>query len=90
LDVPDTTVGRDVLALAERGDIGGASFAFTLADDGDEWSGDHRTLRNVVLHEISVVQSWPAYPDTHVDARARSGGQWRVSLGRRWLAAIGG
>jgi phage head maturation protease len=42
------------------------------------------------LHEISVVQSWPAYPDTHVDARARSGGQWRVSLGRRWLAAIGG
>src|SRR5690606_31412235 len=26
LDVPDTSAGRDVLALAERGDLGGMSF----------------------------------------------------------------
>jgi uncharacterized protein len=31
LDVPNTSFGRDVLELAERGDIGGASFAFTVA-----------------------------------------------------------
>ena len=28
LDLPDTTAGRDVLALAERGDLGGMSFGF--------------------------------------------------------------
>ncbi|HEX7075104.1 MAG TPA: HK97 family phage prohead protease [Hyphomicrobiaceae bacterium] len=30
LDVPNTTAGRDVLELAERGDIGGMSFGFTV------------------------------------------------------------
>lgn len=33
LDVPDTQAGRDVLALAERGDLGGMSFGFTVAKD---------------------------------------------------------
>jgi HK97 family phage prohead protease len=30
LTVPDTTAGRDVLALAERGDLGGMSFGFIV------------------------------------------------------------
>lgn len=72
LDVPDTNAGRDILALAERGDIGGASFGFTLGKDGERWQGDRRELRNIVLHEISVVQSWPAYSATEVHARHRS------------------
>src|SRR5262245_59500192 len=38
LDVPDTTAGRDVLALAERGDLGGMSFAFIPIDE--RWDGD--------------------------------------------------
>ena len=71
LDLPDTQAGRDVLALAERGDLGGMSFGFDVPAGGDEWRGDMRTLRRVNLHEISVVQSWPAYPETIVAARAR-------------------
>lgn len=83
IDVPDTSAGRDVLALAARGDLGGMSFGFTVEDGGDEWRGDKRTLRNVTLHEVSVVQSWPAYDGTMVQARARqtrSAAQRRIAL----------
>src|SRR5690554_4633159 len=45
LDVPDTTTGRDLLALAERGDLGGASFAFTVPPGGEHWTDDRRELR---------------------------------------------
>ncbi len=71
LDLPDTTAGRDVLALAERGDIGGASFAFTVRKGGEAWQGDRRELRAVDLREVSIVLSWPAYPQTTVAARSR-------------------
>lgn len=70
LAVPDTATGRDLLALAERGDLGGCSFGFTVETGGDHWSGDTRELRNVRLHEVSIVQSWPAYGQTSVEARS--------------------
>ena len=69
LDVPDTSAGRDVLTLAERGDLGGMSFGFTAFDEHRE--GDRRELRGIELHEISVVQAWPAYDGTVVQARSR-------------------
>ena len=68
LDVPDTGAGRDVLALAERGDLGGMSFGFTAVDEHRD--GDRRELRAVELHEISVVLAWPAYEGTVIQARA--------------------
>lgn len=71
LDLPETQAGRDVLALAERGDLGGMSFGFTVPKGGDTWQGEHRTLRTVGLKEISVVQAWPAYPDTEIALRAK-------------------
>lgn len=71
LDVPDTSAGRDVLALAERNDIGGASFAFTVRKGGEAWQGDRRELRAVDLREVSIVLSWPAYSQTTVTARSR-------------------
>jgi len=71
LDIPDTSAGRDILALAQRGDLGGCSFGFTVPEGGDHWSGDRRELRNVVLHEISIVSAHPAYPQTSVQARSR-------------------
>jgi len=83
LDVPDTTLGHDTLALAERGDLGGMSFGFTAEDE--HWSGDRRELRAVTLHEISFVQSWPAYSNTIIEARGRAAPAPRLALARRYL-----
>jgi len=80
IDVPDTNLGRDLLAMATRGDLGGASFGFTVQPDGEEWRGDQRTVKAVTLHEISVVQSFPAYAGTSVSARSR---QPRSAAARR-------
>lgn len=80
IDLPETNLGRDILALASRGDIGGASFAFTVPDGGESWSGDKRELRSLSVHEVSVVQSFPAYSGTSVQARSR---QQRTDADRR-------
>lgn len=73
LDLPETQAGRDALALAERGDLGGMSFGFTVPKGGERWAGERRTLLSVGLKEISVVSAWPAYPDTSLALRARAG-----------------
>jgi HK97 family phage prohead protease len=61
----DTTVGRDARELISKGIVDSMSFGFTVARDGDEWSSDGtvRTLKKVVLREVSIV-SWPAYTAT--------------------------
>jgi HK97 family phage prohead protease len=89
LDVPDTSHGRDVLALAERGDLGGMSFGFEVAQGGEAWSGNKRELRSVVLHEISIVSAWPAYEGTVVAARARPRGEpVRLRLAKAFLETV--
>lgn len=85
LDLPDTQAGRDVLALAERGDLGGMSFGFTIPEGGEEWNSDLRKLMVVTLHEISVVSAWPAYEGTEVHARSRTP---RLNRLRRFLETI--
>lgn len=91
LDLPETQAGRDVLALAERGDIGGMSFGFTVPAGGDRWSGKTRELRAVTLHEISVVLAWPAYDGTVVHARSAGiGPHTRRALAGLYLATLGG
>lgn len=72
LSVPDTTAGRDVLALAERGDLGGMSFGFLVPKGGDVWTGNRRELHTIDLREISVVSSWPAYEGTSVVPRSKT------------------
>ncbi len=86
IDLPDTSLGRDVLALAERGDLGGMSFGFTVAKDGERWQGRRRELRSVVLHEVSVVSAWPAYSGTVVAARAKVPA--RLSNALRYLETV--
>lgn len=68
--LPETQAGRDVLALAERNDLGGMSFGFTIPEGGEHWEGRKRSLTNIGLREISVVSAWPAYPDTEIALRA--------------------
>ncbi|MPZ36771.1 MAG: HK97 family phage prohead protease [Rhizobiales bacterium] len=86
LDLPNTTVANDLLALAERGDLGGMSFAFIPIDE--RWERDRRELRSVDLKEISVVQSWPAYEGTLVQARSRPVLFPRVAVARRFLESL--
>jgi HK97 family phage prohead protease len=69
LDIPDTQLGHDVLALAQRGDLGGASIGFRPVDEA--WPArDQRELRALDLVEISIVHAHPAYAETSVAARA--------------------
>ena len=71
IDLPDTQLGHDVLAMAERRDIGGASIGFVAVNEG--WPArDRRELRAVDLHEISIVQAFPAYRGTSVSARSQA------------------
>ena len=85
LDVPDTTHGRDVLALAERGDLGGMSFGFVIGKGGEVWNGNKRELRAVDLREISVVSAWPAYDGTIVNARAKAAHGRSLRQSDEWM-----
>lgn len=64
--LPDTTVGRDLSTLIANGTVHSMSFGFSVPAGGDSWSEDGRSrvLREVVLHEVSIVQGFPAYPET--------------------------
>lgn len=71
IDLPDTSDGRDVRALLERGDVDGMSFGFIVRhDEWDETSDPPtRTIHAIELREVSVV-SEPAYADTSIALRA--------------------
>lgn len=87
LDVPDTTLGRDVLTLAERKDLGGMSFGFRVTSE--VWAKEtQRELVAVDLVEISVVHAFPAYASTSVNARARALGTADALTRRRYLDTI--
>jgi hypothetical protein len=72
-DLPDTTYGRDLSVLMQRGDVHSMSFGFSVPRGGDAWSedGSSRELREIILHEVSVVTGFPAYPATE-GAQVRS------------------
>lgn len=87
LDLPPTTLGSDILALAERGDLGGVSIGFRVLDE--VWPArDRRELRAVELVEISIVQAFPCYTETTVSARARQLG--RTVAAAQLRAALAG
>lgn len=73
-DVADTTTGRDVRTLVDRGDLRSCSFGFTVAEDF--WSLDKggNQLRELLeadrLFDISVV-TFPAYEGTDVALRGQ-------------------
>lgn len=73
IDPPDTSVGRDVVALIRRRDISASSFAFKVKFGGDTWRREGSTLvreiRAVSLLDVSPVAK-PAYPETDVAVRS--------------------
>lgn len=81
--LPDTTTGNDLRALAQRGDLGGVSMGFVAIRDS--WEGELRTLHEVALHEISIVQAHAAYPTTTVSLRSRNATGLRHDPRFRWL-----
>lgn len=71
-DLPPTTDGRDMAILLKRGDIDSMSFGFSVPKGGDAWSDDgaERELREVRLHEVSIVTGFPAYEATQASVRS--------------------
>jgi HK97 family phage prohead protease len=71
IDLPDTSDGRDLGTLIERGDISGMSFGFVVTKETWDETQDPpmRTIQALDLHEVSVV-AFPAYDDTSIAMRS--------------------
>jgi len=75
VDVPDTTLGRDLATSIQRGDVTGSSFSFSVPDKGAEIERSKdsgltvRNLVNLNLHDVGPV-SFPAYAATSTALRS--------------------
>ena len=71
IDLPDTTDGRDLTALMERGDIRGMSFGFMVTKETWDETVEPplRTIQGIDLIEVSAVAR-PAYSDTSIALRS--------------------
>ncbi len=83
--LPETTLGNDVRALLERGDLSGEmSFGFFVEDESWNPKRTERLVKRAKLVEVSIVQD-AAYPQTtsslrHVDAAAIDAARARLEL----------
>ena len=70
--IPDTSYGRDLAINLKNGNINQSSFAFIVAENGDEWTTDDngndiRTINTIErLYDISSV-TYPAYAAAESD-----------------------
>jgi len=73
IDAPDTTLGRDLVTLVQRGDLSGWSFGFVVLDE--DWDDSRemplRVLKKIDLHEVSICIS-PAYESTDLAVRVKA------------------
>lgn len=74
MDLPDTQLGRDLGTLIRSKTIYGASFAFSVAATGEQWTQDEkgnaiRTVTDANLYDWSPVTR-PAYPQSSVGMRS--------------------
>lgn len=72
VELPNTSVARDLTESLRRGDINQCSFGFWATGETWDYSVEPavRTINEVELYEISVV-SIPAYEDTEVSLRSK-------------------
>lgn len=71
-ELPETAEARAVHIAVERGDLSGASFAFTVPQGGDSYDPvtNTRTITRIKkVYEFSIC-TFPAYPQTSVEARS--------------------
>lgn len=72
-DLADTTLGRDVRTLVDRGDLNAMSFGFQVSEDAWSVRKDGAQTRALVecgrLFDVSVV-TFPAYAGTDVALRS--------------------
>lgn len=86
LDLPDTTLGRDLAELVKRGDVAGCSFGFLpVRDTWMPGAVPVRELRDVDLFEITLTAN-PAYEATNVQLRTKQ--PRSIRLARLYLEAI--
>lgn len=76
IDPPDTTVGRDTLALVGRGDVTGMSFSFEVVrPTGERFERRDgqlvRILSDLTISDVSVV-TYPAYQQTGAQVAQRA------------------
>ncbi|SEN79994.1 HK97 family phage prohead protease [Lihuaxuella thermophila] len=71
---PDAQWAKDLIASMKRGDVDQMSFGFRTVEDVWEAKGKEniRTLKEVELFDVSIV-TYPAYPQTSVQARSLMG-----------------
>lgn len=77
IDLPDTTVGRDVAELLKRGDLQGSSFTFRVLDGGQRRAEADDTETGLPIREITAMDVRevgpvvnPAYPTTQAALRS--------------------
>lgn len=71
LDLPDTSLGRDLRELVKRGDLRSMSFSFDALEETvhHDLEKPLRELKKVKLYDVSLV-TYPAYEGTSVDLRS--------------------
>jgi uncharacterized protein len=76
VELPNTSVARDLAESMRRGDINQCSFGFFATEETWDYSMEPatRTIHEVELYEVSVV-SVPAYDDTEASVRSKELGQ---------------
>ena len=75
--LPDTQRAKDVRQLVDAGVLSEMSFGFQVI--ADSWVGNTRTLSQVALREVSIVENG-AYPQTSAEARTLQSGIARLRL----------
>lgn len=68
---PNDQDALNLYSRVQRGDVSQCSFGFDILDEGTEYLADgsiHWTINKVKLYEVSVC-TFPAYPETNVQAR---------------------
>ena len=72
VDLPNTTLGRDVAELLQRGDLSGRSFGFrTISDSWTQTEDGYplRTLNELAIRDVGPV-TFPAYEASEASLRS--------------------